>query len=353
LKYSTKELPFNQSTDIRNRKANTMKVAVFSTKGYDREFFDKFKGEYKHTLTYFDTSLNPSTTILTEGFDAVCIFVNDKVNKETIEQLSNNGIKVIALRCAGFNNVDIVESIQKNIKVVRVPSYSPQAIAEHTVALILTLTRKTHKVYNRIKEGNFSLEKLMGFNLYRKTIGVIGTGKIGTAFCKIMLGFGCNVIAYDIEESKELKDIGIQYMPFDQVLSDSDIISLHCPLTPKTHQLLNKESLAKLKKGVMIINTSRGALINTSDVIDGLKTGKIGYLGIDVYEQEENLFFKDLSESIIQDDVFERLMSFHNVLITPHQGFFTDEALEQITKTTLQNLTDFQNGLPMKNEVIN
>ncbi len=329
-----------------------MKVAVFSTKSYDRDFFDKFKDEYKHTFTYFETPLNSSTALLTEGFDAVCIFVNDKGNKETIEQLSNNGIKIIALRCAGFNNVDIPKAIEKNIKVVRVPSYSPQAIAEHTVALILTLTRKTHKVYNRIKEGNFSLERLMGFNLYHKTIGVIGTGKIGTAFCKIMLGFGCNVIAYDIEESTELKSMGIQYMPFDQVLSDSDIISLHCPLTPKTHQLLNKESLAKVKRGVMIINTSRGALINTPYVIAGLKTGKIGYLGIDVYEQEENLFFKDLSESIIQDDVFERLMSFHNVLITPHQGFFTNEALEQITKTTLQNLTDFENGLPMKNEVV-
>jgi D-lactate dehydrogenase len=329
-----------------------MKVAMFSSKGYDRAFFDRSNVEYEHELTYFDTSLNPSTTNLTKGFEAVCLFVNDKVDKETIAQLSDNGVKLIALRCAGFNNVDLQAALEKNIKVVRVPSYSPQAIAEHTIALILTLTRKTHKAYNRLKEGNFSLEKLMGFNLYHKTIGVIGTGKIGTAFCKIMLGFGCKVVAYDIEESKEIKDSGIEYKTLNEVLQESDIISLHCPLTPKTHYLLNSESIATMKNGVMVINTSRGALINTPHMIDALKTGKVGHLGIDVYEQEENLFFKDLSGSVIQDDVFERLMSFHNVLITPHQGFFTQEALEQITKTTLQNITDFQNKAPLKNEVI-
>jgi D-lactate dehydrogenase len=328
-----------------------MKLAIFSTKSYDREFFDRLKDDYSHELTYFDTSLNSTTANLTTGFEAVCAFVNDKLDSNTIEQLSKNGIKVIALRCAGFNNVDIPQALQKNIKVVRVPSYSPHAIAEHTVALILALTRKTHKAYNRVKEGNFSLEKLMGFNLFRKTIGVIGTGKIGAAFCKIMLGFGCNVIAYDIEESTELKNIGVKYKQLDEVYMESDIISLHCPLTPQTNQLIDIKSIGKLKNGVMIINTGRGALINTPDVINALKTGKIGYLGIDVYEQEENLFFKDLSESIIQDDVFERLMSFHNVLITPHQGFFTNEALEQITRTTLQNLTDFQNGSPLENEV--
>lgn len=329
-----------------------MKVAVFSTQEYDREFFDKFNKDYDHDLTYFDTALNSSTTILTEGYEAVCVFVNDKVCKETIEQLSKKGIKLIVLRCAGFNNVAIEIATQNNIKVVRVPSYSPQAIAEHTVALILTLARKTHKAYNRIREGNFSLNKLMGFNLYGKTVGVIGTGNIGAAFCKIMLGFGCKVIACDLKETSELIKSGIEYKTLDQVLSDSDIISFHCPLTPETHQLLNKASIAKLKTGAMVINTSRGALFNTSDVIDGLKTGKIGYLGIDVYEEEENLFFKDLSESIIQDDVFERLASFHNVLITPHQGFFTNEAFEQITKTTLQNITDFQNGKPLKNEIL-
>lgn len=329
-----------------------MKIAFFSAKTYDREFFEQFKDSYHHDITYFETSLNSLTANLTAGFDGVCVFVNDKTDRETIEQLSANGIKLIALRCAGFNNVDIAAATQHNIKVVRVPSYSPQAVAEHTAALILTLARKTHKAYNRIKEGNFSLEKLMGFNLYGKTVGVIGTGQIGTAFCKIMLGFGCHVIANDIQESPELKNAGIVYTGFDELVSQSDIISLHCPLTVATKQLINKDSLAKAKTGVMLINTSRGALIDTPQVIAALKTGKIGYLGIDVYEQEENLFFRDLSESVIQDDVFERLMSFHNVLITPHQAFFTREALEQISKTTLQNCTDFQSGAALKNEVI-
>ena len=329
-----------------------MKVAVFSTQEYDREYFDKFNKDYGHDLTYFGTALNASTTVLTQGYDAVCVFVNDKVCQKTIEQLSKNGIKLIVLRCAGFNNVAIETAALNNIKVVRVPSYSPQAIAEHAAALILTLARKTHKAYNRIREGNFSLNNLMGFNLYGKTVGVVGTGNIGAAFCKIMLGFGCKVIAFDIEETAELIQNGVEYKSLDQILSDSDIISFHCPLTPDTHQLLKKASIAKLKTGAMVINTSRGSLFNTSDVIDALKTGKIGYLGIDVYEEEENLFFKDLSESIIQDDVFERLASFHNVLITPHQGFFTHEAFEEITKTTLQNITDFQNGKPMTNEVL-
>lgn len=329
-----------------------MRIAVFSTQEYDREFFDKFNKDYNHDFTYFETALNPSTTVLTKGYDAVCVFVNDKVCKQTIELLSENGIKLVVLRCAGFNNVDIESAKNNNIKVMRVPAYSPEAIAEHTVALILTLARKTHKAYNRVREGNFSLNKLMGFNLHGKTVGVIGTGNIGTAFCKIMLGFGCKVIVYDIKENTELTQLGIEFSTLDQVLTQSNIISFHCPLTPETHQLLNKASIAKLKTGAMVINTSRGALLNTSDVIDGLKTGQIGYLGVDVYEEEENLFFKDLSESIIQDDVFERLASFHNVLITPHQGFFTQEAFEQITKITLQNITDFQEGKPLKNEVL-
>ncbi len=328
-----------------------MKVAVFSTKAYDKEFFEKFKSEYKHSLTYFEASLNKTTTVLTEGYEAVCVFVNDKVCKETIADLAKNGIRLIVLRCAGFNNIDLEAAAEKNIKVVRVPSYSPQAIAEHTLALILTLNRKTHKAYNRVREGNFSLDNLMGFNLHGKTVGVIGTGKIGRAFCKIMLGFGCKIIAYDIEESKEIIALGIAYKTLDEVLSTADIISLHCPLTPQTHRLLNKETIAKLKKDVMVINTSRGALLDTAAIIKALKTGAIGYLGIDVYEQEENLFFRDLSDTIIQDDVFERLASFHNVLITPHQAFFTKEALEEITKTTFKNLTDFETKLTLENEV--
>lgn len=327
-----------------------MKVAVFSTKAYDREYLDKLNNNTQQ-LTYFKAALNAGTTNLSIGFDAVCVFVNDTVDKAVIESLAANGIKIIALRCAGFNNVDIAAAAANNIKVVRVPAYSPQAVAEHAVALILTLNRKTHKAYNRVREGNFSIEKLTGFNLYNKTAGVIGTGKIGIAFCNIMLGFGCKVIASDLFESAYLKEKGVMYKPIDEILNQSDIISLHCPLTPETKYLFNSMAFNKMKDGAMLINTSRGALIKTADAIAALKSGKLGYLGIDVYEQEENIFFKDLSESIIHDDLIERLISFHNVLITPHQGFFTIEALDQIAATTLKNLTDFEKGLPLDNEI--
>jgi D-lactate dehydrogenase len=327
-----------------------MKVAVFSTKAYDREYLDKVNNNTQQ-LTYFKAALNAGTTNLSIGFDAVCVFVNDTVDKAVIEKLAVNGIKIIALRCAGFNNVDITAAAANNIKVVRVPAYSPQAVAEHAVALILTLNRKTHKAYNRVREGNFSIEKLTGFNLYNKTVGVIGTGKIGIAFCNIMLGFGCKVIASDLFESDYLKEKGVVYRSIDEILNQSDIISLHCPLTPETKYLFNSTAFNKMKDGAMLINTSRGALIKTADAIAALKSGKLGYLGIDVYEQEENIFFKDLSESIIHDDLIERLISFHNVLITPHQGFFTIEALDQIAATTLKNLTDFEKGLPLDNEI--
>lgn len=328
-----------------------MRIAVFSSKSYDREYLDKFNIGDKHKLTYFDVSLNSNTTNLTLGFEAVCVFVNDKVDKETIGKLSESGIKVIALRCAGFNNVDIDAATERNIKVVRVPAYSPQAVAEHSVALILTLNRKTHKAYNRVKESNFSLEKLIGFNLYGKTVGVVGTGRIGSIFCEIMLGFGCKVIACDLNESSDLKEKGVEYKPLGEIVNISDIISLYCPLTPETHHLINSSMFSKMKKGAMLINTSRGAIIKTADAIEALKSEKLGYLGIDVYEQEENLFFKDLSESIIQDDLILRLMNFPNVLITSHQGFFTKEALEQIAITTLNNISNFESGLSLENEV--
>nr|WP_314897058.1 2-hydroxyacid dehydrogenase [uncultured Flavobacterium sp.] len=328
-----------------------MKIAVFSTKPYDREYLDKFNIENKHELIYFEAPLNTDTTNLAIGFEGVCIFVNDKIDKKTIDKLSEIGIKLIDLRCAGFNNVDIEAATKQNIKVLRVPAYSPQAVAEHAVALILTLNRKTHKAYNRVRESNFSLENLTGFNLYEKTVGVIGTGKIGTAFCQIMLGFGCKVIAYDIKESEQLIAKGVEYKTLDEIFENSDIISLHCPLNINTKHLFNRAAFSKIKKGAMLINTSRGALIKTSHAIEALKNEQLGYLGIDVYEQEENLFFKDLSESIIQDDLIERLMAFHNVLITPHQGFFTNEALDQIAQTTLKNFTDFENRLPLENEV--
>jgi D-lactate dehydrogenase len=296
--------------------------------------------------------LNEQTASLAAGCNAVCVFVNDKLNKSVIEILKANGIKLIALRCAGFNNVDLESAKANNIKAVRVPAYSPHAVAEHAVALILTLNRKTHKAYNRVREGNFSLERLTGFDLFEKTVGVIGTGKIGQSFCNIMLGFGCRVLAFDLIENKDMAAKGVEYVPLIDVLQQSDIISLHCPLNEQTKYIINKQTIDMMKEGVMLINTSRGGLIHTAAVIESLKNGKIAYLGLDVYEQEEKLFFKDLSENIIQDDMIMRLLSFPNVLITSHQGFFTEEALTQIAQTTLSNIDSYEAGLHLKNAVV-
>jgi D-lactate dehydrogenase len=328
-----------------------MKVAIFSTKYYEREYLNKFNNAGKHQLSYFDAVLNEDSTNLTIGFEAVCIMLSDIIDEKVIDKLSANSIQLICLRSAGFDNVDIEAAAKRNIKVLRVPAYSPQAIAEHAAALILTLDRKTYKAYNRVRENNFTLHNLMGFNLYGKTVGVIGTGKIGRAFCTIMQGFGCKVIAYDIKESEAVKNKGIEYKTFDQVLQASDIISIHCPLTPDTQHLFNSIAFAKMKTGAMLINTSRGAVIKTAHAVEALKRAQLGYLGIDVYEGEEKLFFKDLSGTVIQDDLIERLMSFNNVLITPHQAFFTKEAVEQIAITTIKNLSDFENGMPLENEV--
>jgi D-lactate dehydrogenase len=326
-----------------------MKIAFFSTKSYDREFFDKYVSTHK--IIYFEAPLNEQTTNLAAGCNAVCVFVNDKLNAVVIAELKKVGVKLIALRCAGFNNVDLAAAQANNIKVVRVPAYSPHAVAEHAVALILTLNRKTHKAYNRVREGNFSLERLTGFDLYGKTVGVIGTGKIGEVFCKIMLGFGCRVLAFDLVENKDLAAKGVTFLPLMEVFQQADIVSLHCPLNEQTKHIINTQTIAAMKEGVMLINTSRGGLIDTVSVIDALKTGRIGYLGLDVYEQEEKLFFNDLSENIIQDDVIMRLLSFPNVLITSHQGFFTEEALTQIAQTTLANIDDFEAGKVLKNTV--
>ena len=328
-----------------------MKTALFSTKSYDREYFNRFNDGNRHNISYFEESLNANTTELTRGFGAVCVFVNDKVDRETIHKLSENGVKLIVLRCAGFNNIDLSSAAEKGIKILRVPAYSPQAVAEHAVALIMTLNRKTHKAYNRIREGNFSLERLTGFNLFNKTVGVFGTGKIGSAFCEIMLGFGCNVLAHDLQESEMLKQKGVIYTSTDEIYNHSDVISLHCPLTPETRHMINTEAFAKMKDGVMIINTGRGALVKTEDAVEALKIGKLGYLGMDVYEQEEKLFFRDLSENVIQDEILMRLIGFPNVLITAHQGFFTKEALEQITVITLKNISSFESGEQLENEV--
>lgn len=331
---------------------NHIEVAVFSTKSYDKEFFNLFNAFENISLTFFESALNTNTVKLTQGFQAVCVFVNDKLDKAVIEILAENGVGLIALRCAGFNNVDLDTAKALGIKVVRVPAYSPEAIAEHALALILTLNRKIHKAYNRIRENNFSLENLTGFNLYGKTVGVVGTGKTGAAFARIMKGIGCEIVAFDLYPSEELIHEGMKYITFDELLEVSDIISLHCPLTPETHHLFNAAAFAKIKPGAMLINTSRGAVVNTLDAIDALKSRTLGYLGIDVYEQEEKLFFRDLSGSILEDDTIARLMTFPNVIITAHQGFFTKEALEEISVTTLQNIEDYRKGNKLGNEVL-
>jgi D-lactate dehydrogenase len=328
-----------------------MKIAVFGTQFYEREYFNKFNIENKHELVFFEETLTAKTAHLAKGFKAVCIFVTDKIDNICMGKLVKIGVKLIDLRSTGYNNVNLASAKRNNIKVLRIPSYSPEAIAEHAAALILTLTRKTNKAYVQVRENNFSLQNLMGFNLFGKTIGVVGTGKIGRAFCTIMLGFGCRVIAFDNLESEQMKRKGVQYKTFSNLLSESDIISIHCPLTPKTRHLFDKKVFDKLRKGAMIINTSRGGIINTEDAIVALKSGKIGYLGIDVYENEDNLFFKDRSKSIIQDDVFERLLTFNNVLITPHQAFYTQEAIAEIAKITLKNFTDFEDDGILENEV--
>jgi D-lactate dehydrogenase len=328
-----------------------MNIAVFSTKPYDKSYLDAFNKNYGHQLTYFESSLKKKSTKLTKGYDAVCIFVNDQIDEATLADLAENEVKLIALRCAGFNNVDLKAAKKHNIKVVRVPSYSPEAVAEHALALIMTLNRKTHKAYNRVRESNFSLNNLTGFNIFGKEVGVIGTGQIGAAFCRIMLGLGCRVSAFDIHESEELKSLGVQYKTLDMLYAQSDIISLHCPLNSKTSHLINKESLEKFKPGAMLINTSRGGLVDTTAIIEALKSHHLGYLGIDVYEQEENLFFEDLSERILQDERILRLLSFPNVLITSHQAFLTREALDQIADTVLSNISAFEANKPLVNQI--
>lgn len=329
-----------------------MKVAVFSTKAYDREFLDVANAAGHHQLFYFEGSLRDKTVRLTEGYDAVCVFVNDVLDATVIEGLAANHVKLIVLRCAGFNNVDIEAAHRFGLRVLRVPAYSPHAVAEHAVALVMTLNRKTHKAYNRVREGNFSIERLTGFELEGKTVGVVGTGRIGAIFARIMLGFGCSVLAYDNYPNKGLIEAGVRYTGIEEVFNTSDIISLHCPLTPETHHIINDRTLSMMKRGVMLINTSRGKLIDSDAAIKALKDGKLGYLGLDVYEQEESLFFKDLSEIVIRDDKISRLMTFPNVLITAHQAYFTDNALTQIAKTTLGNLDDYERGtLQPANEV--
>lgn len=328
-----------------------MKVAVFSTKPYDQKFLEAANSGHGHDLVFFESRLTPKTSALATGFPAVCVFVNDQLNAIVLTELSRDGTRLIALRSAGFNNLDLVTADELKLTVLRVPAYSPYAVAEHAVALILALNRKTHRSFNRIREGNFSLEGLLGFDLHGTTVGIIGTGRIGTVFARIMRGFGCHLLAFDLYQNPECEEMGVEYVSLSELYAYSDIISLHCPLTPETHHLIGTDALAQIKPGSMLINTSRGALIDTAAIINALKSDQIGYLGLDVYEEEADLFFEDLSDKVIQDDVFARLLTFPNVLITGHQAFFTRNALERIAETTLANITAFERGLPLANQV--
>lgn len=328
-----------------------MKIAVFSAERYDREFLNAANAAEGHQLNYFQDLLDLDTASLAAGHEAVCIFVNDNADAAVLEVLRRAGTGLVALRCTGFNNVDLAAAQRLGMKVVRVVNYSPYSVAEHAVALLLAINRKIHRAYQRTRDSNFALDGLMGFDLHGKTVAVIGTGKIGRVFGRIMLGFGCEVIGYDIHHSAEFEAMGARYATVDEIGAQSDIISLHCPLTPESHHLVNAGTLARLKPGALLINTSRGGLVDTDAAIAALKSGQLGGLGLDVYEQEGDLFFRDLSSSVITDDVLQRLVSFPNVIVTGHQAFFTREAITTISETTLRSVTEYATGQPLSNEI--
>lgn len=329
-----------------------MKIAVFSTKPYDRRFLDAANSNGLQSFTYLDARLGPETLSLAQGHDAVCAFVNDRLDRPVLEGLAKLDVGLIALRCAGYNNVDLDAAQELGLVVARVPAYSPHAVAEHTLALILTLNRKTHRAYNRVREGNFAIDGLLGFDLCGRTAGVIGTGKIGAIVARLFVGFGCKVLAYDVKPDPDCEAAGVVYADRARVMAESDILSLHCPLMPKTHHLIDAGSVAKLKPGMMLVNTSRGALVDTPVVIAGLKSGQIGFFALDVYEEEADFFFEDHSDTVIEDDTLARLLTFPNVLVTSHQAFFTYEAMENIAQTTMANITGFERGdVPSANRV--
>jgi D-lactate dehydrogenase len=334
-----------------------MKIAVFSTRSYDREFFSAAAAtsaafNLSHHFLYHDVPLQLETLSLTKGCDAICAFVNDHLDRAILESLKREGVQLIALRSAGYNNVDLIAANDLGLPIVRVPAYSPEAVAEHTVALILTLNRKIYRAYRQVREGNFSLEGLVGFNLRAKTVGLIGTGRIGTAVAKILgPGFGCQLLGYDVAPNRECQDLGLKYVSLAELVANSEVMSLHAPLLPTTAHLIGEQTISLMKDGVMLINTSRGGLIDTQAVIAAVKSGKIGYLGLDVYEEETELFFNDRSLEVIPDDVFSRLLTFPNVVVTGHQGFLTKEALEDIAKTTIENILEFAATGKCRNQV--
>lgn len=330
----------------------TCRIAFFDTKPYDRHSFDRANEAYGYDIRYYKGRLNENSVPLTRSADVACIFVNDTADEAIIRQLARNGVRLLALRCAGFNNVDLKAAARNHLPVVRVPRYSPYAVAEHAVALMLALNRKIHRAYWRTRDGNFSLHGLMGFDMHGKTAGLIGTGQIARILARILKGFGMHVLAYDPYPDPDwAREEGIDYVPLDELYARSDIISLHCPLTPETEYLINDEAIGKMKDGVMIINTGRGKLIHTDMLIDGLKDKKIGSAGLDVYEEEADYFYEDQSDKIIDDDTLARLLSFNNVILTSHQGFFTHEAVRNIAEVTLQNINDFLEGKPLPNRV--
>ena len=329
-----------------------MKIAFFDAHDFEVTIFEEKNKHHKHELHFLSTTLSPKTASLAKDFPAICAFANDNLGGETLRVLSEGGTKLIALRSAGFNHVDLNAAAELGLTVVRVPEYSPYSVAEHAVALIMTLNRKTHRAFNRVREGNFSLSGLVGFDLHGKTVGVIGTGKIGQVFSRIMHGFGCKVNLYDlVQDPGFASEIKGEYLSLPELFKQSDIISLHVPLNPATRHLISEDAFSQMKTGVMLINTGRGALIDTQALIKNLKSGKVGHAGLDVYEEEAGIFFSDLSCQILSDDVLARLMTFSNVVITGHQGFLTNEALNNIADTTLLNISDFERSLPLKNVV--
>lgn len=329
-----------------------MKVAIFDTHRFERPGLERENARFGHELTFLEPRLTRETASLAAGHDCVCAFVNDRLDEATLAELAAGGIRLIALRSAGFNHVDLLAAERLRLRVARVPAYSPHAVAEHAVALILTLNRKIHRAYSRVREGNFSLDGLVGFDLHGKTVGIVGTGRIGAVMARIMKGFGCRVLAHDARPDAELlKNGAVTYVELERLLRESDIVSLHVPLTPETRHLIDAQALALMKPGVMLINTGRGALIDTGALIQSLKSGHLGSAGLDVYEEEEGIFFEDLSGQVLQDDVLARLLTFPNVILTAHQAFLTEEALSNIARTTFQNISDFEAGRPLPNEV--
>ena len=328
-----------------------MKILFYGAKDYDQQFFDKLAPQYPGvSIKFIEANIYEETASLAKGYDGICAFVNGDLGAPVVEELNRQGVRLILMRCAGYNNVDLDTAAKYGIKVLRVPGYSPEAVAEHAMALVLTANRHTHKAYIKCRENNFALNGLMGVNLYQKTAGIVGTGKIGLAMARICRGFGMKVIAYDLFPNKELDFL--EYVSLDELLRRSDLISLHCPLTEETHHLINEESIAKMKEGVILVNTSRGGLIRTDDLIAGIRDHKFFAVGLDVYEEETDFVYEDMSERILQSSTIQRLLSFPNVAMTSHQGFFTEEALTNIAETTLQNAVAFRDGKELKNEVL-